>query len=50
MGSVYVLDFSDGAMSSFFAEELNVDIDDVAHQDLRSSKAKHLHCFLNEVC
>lgn len=28
MGGGYVLDFSDRTMSSFFAEELDVDIDD----------------------
>lgn len=49
MGSGYVLDFSDRTMSSFFAEELNVDIDDVAYRDLGSSKAKRLRCFLNKV-
>lgn len=49
MGGGYVLDFSDRTMSSFFAEELNVDIDDPAYKDFGSSKAKRLRCFLNKV-
>lgn len=49
MGGGYVLDFSDRTMSSFFAEELNVDIDDPAYQEQGSSKAKRLRCYLNKV-
>jgi hypothetical protein len=49
MGSGYVLDFSDRTMTIFFAEELNVDIDDVAFKDNGTSKAKRVRCFLNKV-
>lgn len=49
MGGGYVLDFSDRTMSSFFAEELNVDIDDDAYREQGTSKAKRLRCYLNKV-
>lgn len=49
MGGGYVLDFSDRTMSSFFAEELNFDIDDPAYREQGSSKAKRLRCYLNKV-
>lgn len=49
MGSGYVLDFSDRTMSLFFAEELNVDIDNPAYQEQGTSKAKRLRCFLKKV-
>mgnify|MGYP003583744145 CR=1 FL=1 len=49
MGSGYVLDFSDRTMALYFAEELNVDIFDRAYQDLGTSKAKRLRCYLNKV-
>ncbi|MFM0034009.1 restriction endonuclease [Paraburkholderia strydomiana] len=49
MGGGYVLDFSDRTMSAFFAEELNVDIDDDAYRENGSSKAKRLRCYLNKV-
>jgi len=49
MGGGYVLDFSDRSMSTFFAEELNVDIDDPAYRDQGTSKAKRLRCYLNKV-
>lgn len=49
MGSGYVLNFSDRTMSSFFAEELNVDIDDEAYRVQGTSKAKRLRCYLNTV-
>lgn len=49
MGSGYVLDFSDPSMSRFFAEELNVDIDDDAYREQGTSKAKRLRCYLNKV-
>ncbi|UUX96130.1 hypothetical protein [Aquabacterium sp. J223] len=49
MGSGYVLDFSDRTMSSFFADELNVDIDDPAYREQGTSKAKRLRCYLNKV-
>lgn len=38
MGGGYVLDFSDRTMSSFFAEELNVDIDDPAYREQGTSE------------
>lgn len=49
MSGGYVLDFSDRTMSSFFSEELNVDIDDPAYREQGTSKAKRLRCFLNKV-
>lgn len=49
MGGGYVLDFSDRSMSAFFAEELNVDIDDPAYREQGTSKAKRLRCYLNKV-
>jgi Restriction endonuclease len=49
MGGGYVLDFSDRTMTAFFAEELNIDIDDLAYQDHGTSKAKRLRCYLNKV-
>lgn len=49
MGNGYVLDFNDLTMSTFFAEELNVDIDDLAYREQGTSKAKRLRCYLNKV-
>ncbi|BAK76725.1 protein of unknown function [Pseudogulbenkiania sp. NH8B] len=49
MGSGYVLDFSDRTMAVFFAEELNVDINDPAYREQGTSKAKRLRCYLNKV-
>jgi hypothetical protein len=49
MGGGYVMDFSDRTMSRFFAEELNVDIDDQAYREQGTSKAKRLRCYLNKV-
>lgn len=49
MDGGYVLDFTDRTMASFFAEELNVDIDDPAYRDNGASKAKRLRCYLNKV-
>lgn len=49
MGSGYVLDFNDRTMSAFFAEELDVDIDDDAYREFGHSKAKRLRSFLNRV-
>lgn len=49
MGSGYVLDFSDRTFAIFFAEELNVDIDDPAYAVDGRSKAKRLRCFLRAV-
>jgi hypothetical protein len=49
MGAGYVLNFSDRTMARFFAEELNVDIDDPAYAREGSSKAKRLRCYLRTV-
>jgi hypothetical protein len=49
MGGGYVLDFSDRTMASFFAEELNADIEDPAYREQGTSKAKRLRCYLNKV-
>lgn len=49
MGGGYVLNFSDRTMSRFFAEELNIDIDDPAYAEQGSSKGKRLRCFLQKV-
>ncbi len=49
MGGGYVLDFSDRTMAAFFAEELNVDINDPAYREQGTSKAKRLRCYLNKV-
>lgn len=49
MGGGYVLDFSDRTISIFFAEELNIDIDDPLYQQNGTSKAKRLRCFLQTV-
>ena len=49
MGAGYVLDFSDRTFAIFFAEELNIDIDDPAYALGGRSKAKRLRCFLRTV-
>ena len=49
MGGGYVLNFSDRTMSRFFAEELNVDIDDPAYAEHGGSKGKRVRCFLQKV-
>jgi len=49
MGSGYVLDFSDRTMALFFAEELDIDIDDPTYARNGTSKAKRLRCFLQTV-
>jgi len=49
MSGGYVLDFSDRTMSSFFAEQLNVDINDPAYREQGTSKAKRLRFYLNKV-
>ncbi len=45
----YVLDFSDRTFAKFFAEELNVDIDDPVYAKNGTSKLKRLKCFLQTV-
>jgi hypothetical protein len=49
MGSGYVLNFSDRTFAQFFAEELNIDIDDPVYAQNGSSKAKRLRCYLQTV-
>lgn len=49
MGGGYVLNFSDKTMSRFFAEELNVDIDDPTYAENGGSKGKRLRCYLQKV-
>lgn len=48
-GAGYVLNFSDATFSQFFAEELNVDIDDPTYAEHGGSKGKRLRCFLQKV-
>ena len=45
----YVLNFSDRTISRFFAEELNVDIDDPIYAENGRSKGKRLRCYLQMV-
>ncbi|MBN8956877.1 MAG: restriction endonuclease [Rhizobiales bacterium] len=45
----YVLDFSDRTFAIFFAEELNVDIDDPAYAVNGTSKLRRFKCFLQAV-
>jgi hypothetical protein len=45
----YVLDFSDRTFRNFFAEELNVDIDDPVYQRNGTSKLKRLKSYLQIV-
>lgn len=49
MGGGYVLDFSDRTFAQFFAEELNIAIDDPIYARNGSSKGKRLRCFLQTV-
>lgn len=49
MGGGYVLDFSNPTFSRFFADELNVDIDDPIYTENGTSKGKRLRCFLQKV-
>jgi hypothetical protein len=49
MGSGYVLNFSDRTFAQFFAEELNVDIDDPTYAKYGTSKARRLRCFMQTV-
>ncbi len=49
MESGYVLNFSNRTFAQFFAEELNVDIDDPIFCKHGTSKAKRLRCFLQTV-
>lgn len=49
MGSGYVLNFSNPTFTRFFADELNVDIDDPVYADNGTSKGRRLRCFLQKV-
>jgi len=49
MESGYVLDFSDRTLRDFFADELDVDIDDQSYAKDGNSKAKRLRCYLRTV-
>lgn len=49
MGGGYVLNFSNSTFSRFFADELNVDIDDPMYAYQGGSKGKRLRCFLQKV-
>ena len=49
MGGGYILNFSDRTMSRFFAEELNVDIDDPTYAENGGSKGRRLRCYLQKV-
>ncbi|WP_245490274.1 restriction endonuclease [Mesorhizobium sp. M7A.F.Ca.US.011.01.1.1] len=49
MGGGYVLNFSDRTFAQFFAEELNIDIDDPIYARTGGSKGKRLRCFLQTV-
>src|SRR5260221_3314877 len=49
MGGGYVLNFSDRTFAQFFAEELNLDIDDPAYAVNGGSKGKRLRHFLQTV-
>jgi hypothetical protein len=48
-GRGYVLDFSDATFSSFFAADLDIDIDDPSYAEDGSSKGKRLKCLLRKV-
>jgi len=45
----YVLNFSDRTFTQFFAEELNIDIDNPTYARNGGSKGKRLRCFLQTV-
>jgi hypothetical protein len=49
MGGGYVLNFSDRTFAQFFAEELNIDINDPLYARNGGSKGKRLRCFLQAV-
>jgi hypothetical protein len=49
MGGGYVLNFSDRTFAQFFAEELNIDINDPLYARDGGSKGKRLRCFLQTV-
>jgi hypothetical protein len=49
MNGGFVLNFSDRTFAIFFAEELNIDIDEPIYARNGGSKAKRLRCFLQTV-
>ena len=49
MQSGYVLDFSNRTFAAFFANELNIDIEDDAYCSDGTAKARRLRCFLKLV-
>jgi hypothetical protein len=49
MGGGYVLDFSNRTFAHFFADDLNIDIDDPLYARDGTSKARRLRCFLQTV-
>ena len=49
MNSGYVLNFSDKTFAQFFAEELNIDINDLVYAQTGNSKGKRLRSFLQIV-
>jgi len=48
MRSGYVLDFSNFTFASFFADELQIDIDDQIYSENGTSKGKRFKCFLQK--
>lgn len=48
MNGGYVLNFSDRTFTRFFAEELQVDIDDPVYSENGGSKGKRLRCYLQK--
>jgi hypothetical protein len=49
MGGGYVLDFTDRTFREFFADELDIDIDDPTYSKDGTSKARRLRCFLRTI-
>ncbi len=49
MESGWVLDFSDASMRTFYAHDLNIDIDHPQYRAEGTSKAKRTRCFLRKV-
>ncbi|ELQ6023003.1 restriction endonuclease [Cronobacter turicensis] len=45
----YILDFSNSTLSTFFNEELNIDIDDERYREEGTSKARRVRCLLKKV-
>nr|WP_305853421.1 hypothetical protein [Cronobacter dublinensis] len=45
----HILDFSNRTLSTFFNEELNIDIDDERYREEGTSKARRVRCLLKKV-